>query len=116
MAAVIGTEDFAKHGHLTPDQDPREPDIMLSAKDGYSFSGTAAGDDVISSSGSPKGSHGYLPTHPLMYGSFIASGAGIKKGVKLGDISNMDVAPTIAAVLGLEMKDVDGRVLKEILK
>jgi predicted AlkP superfamily pyrophosphatase or phosphodiesterase len=116
VAAVIGTEDFVKHGHLTPDQDPREPDIMLSAKDGYSFSGTAAGDDVISSSGSPKGSHGYLPTHPLMYGSFIASGAGIKKGVKLGDISNMDVAPTIAAVLGLEMKDVDGRVLKEILK
>ena len=51
-----------------------------------------------------------------MYGNFIASGAGIKKGVKLGDISNMDVAPTMAAVLGLEMKDVDGRVLKKILR
>ena len=37
VAAVIGTEDFAKHGHLTPDQDPREPDIMLGRRTATPF-------------------------------------------------------------------------------
>ena len=50
-----------------------------------------------------------------MYANFVVAGAGIKKGVVLDEISNMDVAPTIAAVLGVKMKDTDGRVLREIL-
>ncbi|MGY8675756.1 MAG: hypothetical protein ACKVHO_24555, partial [Verrucomicrobiia bacterium] len=57
----------------------------------------------------------YLPTHPLMYAGFVISGAGIKQGVVLDEISNMDVAPTIASLLGVKMKNVDGRVLREIL-
>ena len=31
-------------------------------------------------------------------------------------MSNLDVAPTVARLLELEMKNVDGRVLTEILK
>jgi hypothetical protein len=50
-----------------------------------------------------------------MHGSFVAWGAGIKPGSALGTISNTDVAPTMAALLGLKMREVDGRVLKEIL-
>lgn len=116
VAAVIESKDFPKHGHKLPSEDPREPDLFLSAKDGYSFSGSTAGDDVVSKASSPRGSHGYLPTHPLMYASFVASGAGIKSGVQLGEISNRDVAPTMAAILGLQMPSADGTVLKEILK
>ena len=41
---------------------------------------------------------------------FVASGAGIKRGVKLGSIRNLDVAPTIAKLLGLEMKNIEGKV------
>jgi len=33
----------------------------------------------------------------------------------LDEVSNLDVAPTIGALLGTPMKDVDGRVLREIL-
>jgi len=50
-----------------------------------------------------------------MHASFVAWGAGIKAGSTLGTIHNADVAPTMAALLGLKMRDVDGRVLKEIL-
>ena len=46
---------------------------------------------------------------------FVAAGTGIKPGVQLGLINNVDVAPTIARLMGLAMKDVDGRVLTEIL-
>jgi hypothetical protein len=50
-----------------------------------------------------------------MDATFIASGAGIKPGSKLGRIRNIDVAPTAAKLLGLELKDVEGRVLTGIL-
>jgi hypothetical protein len=50
-----------------------------------------------------------------MNGIFIASGAHIRKGVTLPQISNRDLAPTIARILGLAMPDVEGRVLEEIL-
>jgi hypothetical protein len=47
---------------------------------------------------------------------FIAAGKGIRKGVKLGVVRNLDLAPTAARLLGLELKDVEGRVLEEILE
>jgi arylsulfatase A-like enzyme len=51
-----------------------------------------------------------------MGASFIISGRGIKPGVVLDEVSNLDVAPTTAALLGLTMEKVDGRVLKEVMK
>lgn len=113
---VIEEKDFAKYGLETPDKDSRMPDLILSPKDGYLFSGEVGGDSVITSSDTPKGAHGYSPSHPLMDASFIIQGAGVKQGVVLDEMANVDVAPTIAKLLGLEMKNVDGRVLTEVLK
>ncbi|MDA2937375.1 ectonucleotide pyrophosphatase/phosphodiesterase [Acidobacteria bacterium AH-259-A15] len=59
--------------------------------------------------------HGYLPSHPRMYPVFVISGHRIKRGERIGHIRNHDIAPTIAHLLDLEMKDVEGRVLKEVL-
>lgn len=116
VAAVLTPDQFHTVGQLPPDQDPRSPDLYLSAADGYSFSGSAAGDDIVSPTAGSRGAHGYLTTHPLMYAGFVAAGAGLRSGVVLDEISNLDVAPTMAAVLGLQMKDTDGRVLTEALK
>lgn len=113
---VIRPRDYAKFGLADPKKDPRMADLVLSAKEGYTFSGTAIGEVVVTpKTDALKGAHGYDPNQPRMHGSFTAWGAGIKKGVKLNTISNTDVAPTMAALLGLTMKNVDGRVLKEIL-
>lgn len=60
-------------------------------------------------------SHGYLPTHPRMFTSLVLSGAGVKKGALLGHVHNLDIAPTIARLLGLEMPPMSGRVLEEAL-
>lgn len=113
---VKGPEEFSALGFPTPDQDSRAPDLLLSAKDGYSFSEVAAGEDLITNSESVRGTHGYDPNVDDMRAIFVAAGAGIKKGVTLDHITNLDVAPTIAKLLDLEMKNVDGRVLEEILK
>ena len=48
---------------------------------------------------------------PQMQAIFIAWGAGVPKGIRLGEISNLDVAPTLAALLGIEMKGVKGHAL-----
>jgi len=62
------------------------------------------------------GTHGYLNTDPKMQSIFIAWGSGIPRGIRLDSISNLDVAPTIAALLGLEMKHVKGHAIKQIVR
>jgi hypothetical protein len=47
---------------------------------------------------------------------FIAGGAGIRKGIQMREIRNIDVAPTIARLLGIDMSGVSGRPLTEILE
>jgi predicted AlkP superfamily pyrophosphatase or phosphodiesterase len=63
----------------------------------------------------PFHGHGHLPTQPAMYPLFVAAGHGLKTGVRMGRIHNVDVAPTIAHLLGLEMTGTTGRVLSEAL-
>jgi arylsulfatase A-like enzyme len=46
---------------------------------------------------------------------FIASGRGIRPGVVLETVNTIDLAPTAARLLGLELKNVEGRVLQEVL-
>lgn len=116
VETVIERKDFAsKLGHLQAEQDPREPDLCLSAKDGYTFTDSLADTQEIIPTDSPKGAHGYLQTHPDMHGCFVISGAGVKKGGVIEDMKNLDVSPTIAKLLGVAMPGVDGRVLDEAL-
>jgi predicted AlkP superfamily pyrophosphatase or phosphodiesterase len=64
----------------------------------------------------PYHGHGYLPDHPAMYTSLVLSGAGVTPGGRLGHVRNIDVAPTIAALLGVPLQDVEGRVLRGALR
>ncbi|MCB1236414.1 MAG: alkaline phosphatase family protein [Verrucomicrobiae bacterium] len=115
VEVVIEPGDFAKFGHKLPSENPHEPDLMLGAADGYSFSGKDDGDAFVILTDGPRGSHGYSPFHDLMGAAFVASGAGIKPGAVIDAMSNTDVAPTIGAVLGVSMENTEGRVLTEIL-
>ncbi len=90
-------------------------DLLLVAKDGYTFAG-GDGEPAVFDLPRPGGSHGYLHSDPEMNAIFIAWGHGIKPGAKLDRIRNLDVAPTIAVLLGLDLKGVDGAPLRAILK
>lgn len=63
----------------------------------------------------PAHSHGYLPEHPRMYPMLVLSGAGVKRHVTLPHARNVDIAPTIAHLLGLDMGNVSGKVLRDAL-
>lgn len=110
VARVIGPEDYASLGLPAWSRASAVPDLVLAAKDGYSFSGGADG-EVIVPVKSPQGAHGYLNSDPEMDAIFVASGYGIRPGTKLDEISNLDVAPTVAALLGVKLKAADGKPL-----
>jgi predicted AlkP superfamily pyrophosphatase or phosphodiesterase len=115
VEAVFGPDRFAEIGQPTPQQDPRAPDLWLAAKSGYSFSDDHNGESLIVRRAEPAGTHGYLPDHDKMLGTLVISGYGIKPGTKLGRVSNLDVAPTIAALLGVDFPSPDGKPLSEAL-
>jgi predicted AlkP superfamily pyrophosphatase or phosphodiesterase len=109
---VFGVDDFPKLALPVPTVSDQAPDLVLAAAPEYMFSNESEGDFV--SQVGVGGTHGYLNTDPKMQAIFIAWGAGIPKGVRLNAISNLDVAPTIAALLGLEMKQAKGHAIPEI--
>ncbi len=103
-------------GMPTPEENPGMGDLILYPKAGYSFRAEAAGEALSAPAVNYAGSHGYLNSDPELDGIFIASGRGIKKGVALERMANIDVAPTIAKLMQLNLPGVDGRVLHEILE
>jgi predicted AlkP superfamily pyrophosphatase or phosphodiesterase len=102
-------------GMPTPAENQGMGDLILYPKAGYAFKSDAGGDEVVIPSVNYGGSHGYMNSDPELDGIFIASGRGIKKGAVLERMTNLDVAPTIAKLMGLDMPPMDGRVLEEIL-
>jgi predicted AlkP superfamily pyrophosphatase or phosphodiesterase len=114
VRTVLEPKDYAAWGMTTPDKDPRMGDLVLASKEGYSFSETPTGDAVMTE-GPLKGTHGYLPDDPKLFATFIAWGAGIRRGTRLPVTDSVNVAPTIAKLLGLKFDNVDGKPL-DILK
>ena len=115
VSKIVGSEDFKKWGVADPKDDPHAPDMILFAEEGYSFGDTAGGQLPFNEKPERKGSHGHDPSIPDLHATFVAWGAGIKPGVKLGEIKNIDVAPTIAELLNLEFSGTDGKPLEKIL-
>jgi predicted AlkP superfamily pyrophosphatase or phosphodiesterase len=118
IAQVLEPRQFSQFGLPNPRADAQMADLVLLAKDGFGFSGRADGDEIVvegEAAGVPKGSHGFDAGHDKMNAVFVAAGAGLRKGVRLGQIDNLDVAPTAAALLGVSMPANDGRVLTDAL-
>jgi len=59
----------------------------------------------------PAGTHGYAPDVPEMNSSFFIAGPGIAAGRDLGQIDMRDIAPTLAALLGVTLPSAEGRRL-----
>lgn len=112
---VVDASEAHSLGMPTPAENQGMGELILYPKNGYSFSASPAADAVAGPAVNYAGSHGYFNGDPELDGIFIASGAGIKKGARLDRVRNLDVAPTIARLLGLSLPQPDGRVLEEIL-
>jgi predicted AlkP superfamily pyrophosphatase or phosphodiesterase len=112
---VIEPAEYASYGLPSPSSSDQMGALFLTAKEGYAFT-AAVGDQVVTdASEGSLGAHGYVASDPELGAIFIASGRGIKPGVVLDAVRNLDLAPTMAQLLGLEMTDVQGTALTSIL-
>src|SRR5207253_2192307 len=93
VAAVVKPDAFAKLGLPQPAANGEAPDLVLLTNPGYSFAEQVTG-EAVASAGGLKGSHGHDPLPAYMHATFVAAGTGIKPGVQLDLIQNVDVAPT----------------------
>lgn len=113
---VWSPSDFPSLGLPSPKDNPQMAEYVLTAKPGYGFAGNADGEPVVDAAeGGTLGLHGYPASDPDMNAIFIAWGRGIRKGARVEGVRNVDVAPTIAALLGLKMEGVEGKALTDIL-
>jgi len=112
VSQVIAPEEYAKWGFPAPVHNGRMADLVLAASPDYAFDGVMQGAPVTDTAG-PNGAHGYLNTDPDMNAILVAWGAGIRH-VQTGPKPNVDVAPTIARLLGFEFPKAS--VLGEFLK
>jgi predicted AlkP superfamily pyrophosphatase or phosphodiesterase len=110
---IYEAEEFASLGLPVPNDSDQAPDIVLAAKPDYFFSGDPDRKFVSDARG---GTHGFLNSDPQMQAIFLAWGEGIPKGVQLGNITNRDVAPTVAKLLGFALNSAQGHAIPGIGK
>jgi predicted AlkP superfamily pyrophosphatase or phosphodiesterase len=111
---IVEPKDYAALGLPTPVENHQAPELLLVARDTYAFAGGNA-EPIVADAPTGTGQHGYLNTDPEMDAIFIAWGRGIRPGAHADRIRNVDVAPTIASLLGLQLTGVEGRPLSQFL-
>jgi hypothetical protein len=117
VADVILPDRFAEYGLPHPREYGQAPNAVLVAKDGYAVSATIEGDEFIVANTQAKtslGSHGFLSTNSKMNALCVLSGKGVHRGGKVVAAENIDIAPTIARLLGLEFP-TDGKGIMSVI-
>jgi len=79
---------------------PNGGDLYLSLRPGYDISASMNG--AVVEEISPRGVHGLDPRRRELQAGFVVAGPGVAAGVSLGPIRQIDVAPTLAALLGID--------------
>jgi hypothetical protein len=86
---------------------------VLEAAPGFELDASFALPVVVPSG--DKGAHGYSPRNEEMHASLLAAGAGIKQGPPLHNISMLGIAPTVARLLGVNLKDAEAPPIDGLL-
>ena len=82
--------------------------VVVGLKPGFR-AGAALSGALVTPVASPGGTHGFLPDTSDMNASFFIVGEGVPAGRNLGPIDMRDVAPTVAARLGVALPTAKGR-------
>lgn len=95
--------------------------FMLEARRGFYFLDDSTGDflNPIHQHDQQKkhtlATHGYSPKKDHYHTIFMAAGKGIKQGVTVSSMNLVDIGPTLAALLGLNLGKTDGHVIQALL-
>ena len=95
-------------------QNNGQPDVVVSFNWDNTVSIQGMTGIEYESSGGQRGMHGSFGTSDV-HNTLIANGPSFKNATIASPSGNVDVAPTVAYLLGLSMPQADGRVLNEAL-
>src|SRR6266404_1135116 len=79
--------------------------FLVSFKNGYEVGAAMSGSLV--SGPSNLGMHGYVPDRPELRSSFFIVGPHVAAGRSLGEIDMRRIAPTLAGIMGVSLRDAD---------
>jgi predicted AlkP superfamily pyrophosphatase or phosphodiesterase len=102
VGEVLGPDAFDALGLPHPAQDPTQGDLLLHAAEGWFITGHATIEGAGTASGY-RGTHGHRPDDPRLHAGFVAAGPSIVESAQGGVLDQRDVAPTVAAMLGLKL-------------
>jgi predicted AlkP superfamily pyrophosphatase or phosphodiesterase len=102
VAEVLGPETFADLGLPAPGHDSTQGDLVLHAAEGWYFSSHATPERAATAA-SYRGTHGHRPDDPRLHAALLAAGPSIVEGGRAGVLDQLDVAPTLASILGLRL-------------
>ena len=106
---LLFTGEDIREKHLVPSME-----AVLEARNGFYFDDSIEGPVIfdLEKAGLRHATHGYLPQKPGYKCCFLMAGNGIRQGQELKGIHMTDIAPTMAAVMGVEFPYGKGRILK----
>lgn len=89
---------------------------MVEAKKGYCFDESMNEPTIVDldKQGVKYATHGYSPDKSDYRCNLVVSGDQVKNDYHIGDIEMVDIAPTMAKILGIDFNYCDGRPLDEI--
>ncbi len=112
---VLDVLDPRKPGQVPSFGGPTGGDLYLSVAPGYNVTARLDGDEAILKV-RPRGEHFLDPERPAMHAGFALAGPGVAAGVDLGPIHQIDIAPTLCLLLGIEPPaQATGQVLRPAL-
>jgi len=97
---------------------PAGGDLYFDTAPGYYAQGTLTGDALLVDTGAMgQGVHGAAPWRRNLQAMLFVAGPRVPRGVRLGVFQGIDVAPTVAALLGAPPpRQSVGRVITEVVR
>ena len=102
VGEVLGPETFAELGLPAPDAEATQGDLILHAAEDWFFTRHATSEQAAGTPGY-RGTHGHRPDDPRLHAGFIAAGPSVTREKRVGVLDQLEVAPTVAAMLGLKL-------------
>jgi len=111
---VLGPERFPEVGLPAPTPGSTQGDLVLAAADGVFFTGHPT-PEAAAAAPVYRAAHGHAPSLPALAAGFLMAGPGVREGARLETVSMLDLAPTAARLLDVDLPGAEGRPLLEAL-
>lgn len=107
---VFDDADFPALGLPRRAEHPAQGDLVLAGADGVFFTGHPT-PEAAAAAPVYRAAHGHAPTLDKLAAAFVLAGPGVREGATLASASMLDLAPTAARLLGLDLPGAEGRPL-----